>query len=46
MDGKRGRVRDPDYYEGDDYNDVVSSSLLRCCSLILHTRAEALQGSC
>ena len=24
MDGKRGRQRDPDYYEGDDYNDVVS----------------------
>ncbi|CAL5229759.1 g13143 [Coccomyxa viridis] len=23
MDGKRGRVRDPDYYEGDDYNDVT-----------------------
>ena len=25
MDGKR-RVRDPDYYEGDDYNDIVSLS--------------------
>ncbi len=45
MDGKRGRVRDPDYYEGDDYNDVVGPSLLRSRGLILHTRAEALQGS-
>ena len=45
MDGKRGRVRDPDYYEGDDYNDVVKPSLPRFYGLILHTRAEALQGS-
>ena len=45
MDGKRGRVRDPDYYEGDDYNDVVSTSLPRCCGPILYTQAEALQGS-
>ena len=46
MDGKRGRVRDPDYYEGDDFNDVVSPFPPRCCGLIPHTRAEALQGSC
>lgn len=40
-----GECETPDYYEGDDYNDVVNSSLPRCCGPILHTRAEALQGS-